>query len=182
MAATLTPRTLRCEYLVNPLGIDTPRPRLSWTLDAEGRAKSQSAYRILVSRSSEGLSDGRADLWDCGRVESDRTSHVEYGGGELKAGERAWWTVQVWDQDGQPAASGETAWWERGLEHDDWHGRWIGLDAWNGLHMPATLPPGVESDPDAPLAGLIPSPYLRTTVSIEGKVRRARVHVTAKGL
>ncbi len=182
MAATLTPRALRCEYLVNPLGIDSQRPRLSWTLAGEGRAQSQSAYRILVSRSSEGLSEGRADLWDSGRVESDRTSHITYGGGALKAGERAWWTVQVWDQDGQASAADETAWWEQGLRNEDWHGQWIGMDPWNGPHMPATPPPGTRHDPDTPLAGLIPSPYLRATLPVKGKVRRARIYATAKGL
>ncbi len=29
-AATVVPQDLRCEYLSDPLGIDTPQPRLSW--------------------------------------------------------------------------------------------------------------------------------------------------------
>lgn len=40
---------LRCEYLVNPLGIDVERPRLSWALAAGPREHGQSAYQILVA-------------------------------------------------------------------------------------------------------------------------------------
>jgi hypothetical protein len=33
--ANLSPDRLRCEYLDNPLGIDTPQPRLSWVLESK---------------------------------------------------------------------------------------------------------------------------------------------------
>src|SRR5512139_3298634 len=41
---------LRCESLDDPLGVDTPRPRLSWAMEAAGRAPAargqrQTAYR-----------------------------------------------------------------------------------------------------------------------------------------
>jgi len=39
----------RCEYLRNPLAIDTPQPRLSWSLQAEQRGQKQMAYRVLVA-------------------------------------------------------------------------------------------------------------------------------------
>jgi len=47
--ASLRVDDLRCEYLVNPLGIDVTRPRLSWKLesiDAKARGQGQTAYRI----------------------------------------------------------------------------------------------------------------------------------------
>jgi alpha-L-rhamnosidase len=43
---------LQCEHLVRPLGIDNPHPRLSWQLDANGRAVRQTAYEIRVSPDS----------------------------------------------------------------------------------------------------------------------------------
>ena len=36
--ASLSPERLRCEYLDNPLGIDTPQPRLSWVVESKQRA------------------------------------------------------------------------------------------------------------------------------------------------
>src|SRR4051812_17732566 len=37
---------LRCEYLVNPLGIDEKRPRLSWVIESEQRGQKQTAYQV----------------------------------------------------------------------------------------------------------------------------------------
>ena len=182
MATTLAPGFPRCDYLVNPLGIDAARPHLSWTLTAEGRAARQSAYQILVATGPEALREGRGDLWDSGRVAGSGSSQVTYEGLEPAAGQRCWWTVRVWDGDGDVSAWAEPAWWERGLAQGDWRGQWIGLDDWNGLHMPRHPAPGAHRDPDAPLAGLIPSPYLRTTLRLDGRVRRARIYATALGL
>lgn len=181
MVPSLVPQALRCEYLVNPLGIDAAQPRLSWTVAAEGRARRQSAYQILVATSRQAVLDSRADLWDSGRVASDRTGHVVYQGRALSVGERAWWSVRVWDQDGQQSEIAEPAWWERGLDQQDWHGLWIGFDDWNGVHMSAQPAPGEMHGP-VPLAGLIPSPYLRTTLRVDAPVRRARLYATARGL
>jgi alpha-L-rhamnosidase len=59
---------LRCEYRVNPLGIDTARPRVRWTLESEGRNEVQSAYRVLVASTAEALAADEGDLWDSGKV------------------------------------------------------------------------------------------------------------------
>ena len=182
MTTTLTPYALRCEYLVNPLAVDTTRPRLSWVLSADGRGRRQTAYRILVASSPDLLAQEQGDLWDTGRVPGDQTCHIAYAGRALGEGQRAWWTVCVWDEADRPSPAAEPAWWERGLTQDGWHGTWIGLDVWQGVHMPAMPPPGEARDAGAALAGLIPSPYLRSVVHIAGTPRRARVYVTAKGL
>src|SRR5688572_23820063 len=76
----LTPTHLRCEYLVNPLGIDVPRPRLSWQLsgDADKRGQRQTAYQIRAAGSRHALEQGKVDLWDSGKVSSDQTAQVDY--------------------------------------------------------------------------------------------------------
>ena len=45
----LIPDRLRCEYLVNPLGIDAVRPRLSWIVQSGEREQVQTAYQVLVA-------------------------------------------------------------------------------------------------------------------------------------
>ena len=182
MTSTLEPVSPRCDYLINPLGIGREQPHLSWLLTSAQRAQSQSAYRILVASSQEGLLAGGGDLWDSGRVESRRTSGILYAGTAPVAGQRCWWSVSVWDQDSRLSAPGPLAWWERGLEQHDWHGSWIGIDAPDGVHARATPPPGTAPDSGAPLTGLIPSSYLRTSLRIYGPIRRARIYATAKGL
>ena len=52
---------LKCENLINPIGIDVQNPRLSWT--CEGGIK-QTAYRIVAE------SNGKT-IWDSGKVQSN---------------------------------------------------------------------------------------------------------------
>ena len=51
---------LRCEYLHEPLGIDEPQPRLSWTLKSQQRGQRQTAYQVLVASSPEALERTKA--------------------------------------------------------------------------------------------------------------------------
>src|SRR6187549_1357032 len=74
------PAHLRCEYLVDPLGVESPRPRLSWELTDHSRGAAQGAYRILVASSRSNLDADRGDVWDSGKVDSDATSQIEYAG------------------------------------------------------------------------------------------------------
>jgi alpha-L-rhamnosidase len=127
-AATLSPRDLRCEYRVNPEGLDTPAPRLTWTLapsDPALRGLRQQAYRILVASSDAALRANRADLWDSGRVASSQSVLVPYAGKPIDPGTAAYWRVQVWDQAGAVSDWSASAHWSRGL--DQWTAQWIGL-------------------------------------------------------
>ena len=57
---------LRCEYLVDPLGIDSPHPRLSWEMISSQRNDRQTAYQLIVASSKEMLDGDKGDLWDSG--------------------------------------------------------------------------------------------------------------------
>ena len=131
-AAAMQPANLVCEYLRNPLGIDETQPRLSWEstpVDAEARGLRQTAYQVVVASELERLEPGRADLWDSGRVETDQSVHVEYGGKPLRSRARCYWKVRVWDQEVKESAWSAPAHWSMGLlQPSDWHGKWIGLD------------------------------------------------------
>lgn len=69
--AEVTVANLKCEYLVNPLGIDEPKPRLSWTLESDQRGQKQTAYHILVASSLKKLDKDVGDLWDSGKIEKE---------------------------------------------------------------------------------------------------------------
>ena len=43
LLAQVTVTNLKCEWLVNPLGIDVERPRLSWQLQSDQRNTAQTA-------------------------------------------------------------------------------------------------------------------------------------------
>ena len=120
---------LRCEYLHDPLGIDEPQPRLSWTLKSPQRDQRQTAYRVLVASTPELLEAQRGDLWDSGRVASDWSAQVVYGGKPLPSRQACFWKVRAWDRDGAPGDWSLPARWEMGLlRPGDWSARWIGAD------------------------------------------------------
>ena len=129
---SLSPVNLRCEYLQNPLGIDTPQPRLSWWLQPKSdkeRGLKQETYRVLVASSAAKLKKGEADLWDSGRVLSDQSTHVRYAGRPLASGQGCFWKVRVWDQKGRECDWSEPARWSMGLlQPTDWKAQWIGKD------------------------------------------------------
>jgi alpha-L-rhamnosidase len=125
-AALATPVHLRCEYMENPLGIDSVRPHLSWQSDNTERNWRQSAYEILVATNDEDLRAGKADIWDSGKVDSTESVGIAYAGPSLESRRRYHWKVRVWDAAGQVAESLEAAWWEMGLlRPTDWKAKWI---------------------------------------------------------
>jgi alpha-L-rhamnosidase len=111
----------------NPLGVDVVRPRLSWVLESSERGQAQTAYQVLVSSSLAGLGQARGDAWDSGKVASDQSVSVSYGGHALASSTRYYWKVRVWDVHGIPSDWSAPAWWETALLHpSDWTAAWIG--------------------------------------------------------
>src|SRR4051794_10669141 len=102
-AGSIRPDDLRCEYLVNPLGIDARQPRLSWQLNAEqadARGLSQPPYRIRVAPPEAGWKENQGALWDSGKGASSQSLHSAYAGKPLRSHAVCVWKVQVWDQAG----------------------------------------------------------------------------------
>ncbi|MFN3422815.1 MAG: rhamnosidase, partial [Armatimonadota bacterium] len=129
--AGLRATNLRCEYQVNPLGVDVLQPRLSWIVEATDpneRGQRQTAYRIIVASSRQNLDKDIGDLWDTGKVASDDTM-VVYKGKPLSSLMECWWKVQVWDKKGNPSDWSEPARWVMGiLDESEWKAQWIGYD------------------------------------------------------
>jgi len=125
---------LRCEYLENPLGIDSRVPRLSWKIEdrgqkPDGRGQKQSAYQVLVASSEELLKKDKGDLWDSGKVDSDQSSQVEYKGKPLESFVICHWKVKVWLNGGKAVEWSKPAVWTMGLlKSADWQAKWIGYD------------------------------------------------------
>lgn len=106
--STGEPTNLRVEWLVEPLGVITDRPRFSWELTDPRPGARQSAYRLEVASSVEKLAAGAPDVWDSGVVRSSATVGVEYGGPELPSLATFVWTVTTFDAEGRasrPAAA-----------------------------------------------------------------------------
>jgi alpha-L-rhamnosidase len=120
---------LRCEYRVDPLGIDVVQPRFSWEMADSRRGAKQAAYQILVAGSPEKLAANQADIWDSGKVDGDQSAQVVYAGKPLETGKRYFWKVRLWDAAGVATAYSKSAMWSMGmLKPEDVKGKWIGLE------------------------------------------------------
>ncbi|MCL2329790.1 MAG: glycoside hydrolase family 78 protein, partial [Phycisphaerae bacterium] len=165
---------LRCEYLVNPLAINTAQPRLSWEIQAKDRGVVQTHYRILVASTLENLEEGLGDLWDSGNVESDQTSQIVYAGKPLQPGQQVFWTVRP--TLNKTDSSEEVSWWSApatwrmGLDTSALQAKWIGSP---------TLPPEPPNARELPAR---PSPMLRKSFTLDKPVKRAIATVSALGL
>ena len=127
VSGSAKPAVLRVDALVEPLGIDTAKPMLSWQLrDARYGAK-QTAYEIEVFSHSPKVVAVKADVWDSGKIDSGVSAGVAYGGPELLPEHRFYWRVKVWDKDGKAYPVSDASWWETGLlEQGNWSAKWIG--------------------------------------------------------
>jgi alpha-L-rhamnosidase len=148
----------RCEYRIDPLGLDQPTPNFSWKIQAKERSQSQSAYRVLVSSSRENLDAEIGDRWDSQKVSSGSTSGIAYAGNQLRSGEKCWWKVLTWDGANISGTDSFPATFEMGLlDVEDWKASWICAD------------PSVSA------------PLLRKQLTLSASVVRARAYVSGLG-
>ncbi len=162
---------LRCEYRDNPLGIDEPHPRLSWKLTSQSRSQRQTAYRILVASTEEGLANETGDLWDSGKIESNATLHIAYDGKPLASGQACFWKVRAWDREGIAGDWSRTASWSMGLLHEsDWKARFISFRDTTPVFKDRTqlyLPPARQ---------------YRKLFHADKKIKRAVIYASALGI
>jgi alpha-L-rhamnosidase len=111
---------LQVEYTDKPIGIDVETPRFSWQMKAPAGARGyvQLSYQLEVK-------DGAKPVWNSGKINSSKSSGIEYAGKKLKAATRYTWKVTVWDQTG--AMLTNTSWFETGLMDPN-----PKLSAWDG--------------------------------------------------
>lgn len=138
---------LLTEYMENPIGIEGI-PAFSWKLRSNIDNTVQTAYRIVV----EGT-------WDSGRIESDKSVHIEYDGKKLTPETLYNIRVKVWDNHNE-----ESDWisgtFETALEEKKiWQAKWL-----------------------TPLNNDDIVPVFKKEININGNIRKARIYASAYGL
>jgi alpha-L-rhamnosidase len=123
----LRPANLTCEYLVNPLAIDSATPRLGWQFFATAKDQSQSAYEIIVSDEAAAAGGAEGNVWRSGKVRSDQNVNIVYAGRALEPFTKYYWRVRVYNDDEVVSGWSETATFETAMmSGSDWKARWIG--------------------------------------------------------
>ncbi|MCU0782607.1 MAG: glycoside hydrolase family 78 protein [Verrucomicrobia bacterium] len=170
-AGELKPDGLRCEYRVNPLGIDDARPRLTWRIESDGRGQRQTAYQVLVASSKALLKKNAGDLWESGKVAGDQSVNVIYAGQPLGSRQQCYWKVRVWDKAGKASSWTKPASWAMGLlETADWQAGYISFRDTAPVHK------------DSKTLFLPPARQYRKEFAAAKPVKRATIYSTALGI
>jgi len=121
---------LQCEYRYEPLGVESANPSFSWMMQSVKRDAGQKAFRVLVADDSLLLAANTGNFWDSGKISTENSFQVRYGGKELRSAKTYFWKVMVWDTKGRTSSWSPVAKWQMGLLlKEDWAGaRWIGYD------------------------------------------------------
>jgi len=153
------PNGLLANLLPEPLGVCVESLRFSWIVPSMGARTRQTAYRLQLAASPEGLRRESALIWDSGRVVCDASTAVPFTGAVLAHDSVFYWRVQVWDQD------------ERCSEWSDAQkliteaaATWTGVPIWLG--------DGANADNNWLLA--------RTEFNVTGDVEAAWIRATAR--
>ena len=166
--AQLSVSNLHCEMLVNPLGIETKQPRLSWQLNSLTRNVVQTSYQVIVSSSAANLKQNKGDIWNSGKVFTNKSLHIAYAGPALKPATHYFWKVLVGTNKGQ-AQTTQSAYFSTGLNSSDWKAKWIGYDkgsAWDSITQWSRLS----------------ARYLRKEFESKPEIKRAMVYLSGLGM
>lgn len=168
-AAPLQPDELRCEYLKNPLGIETKQPRFSWTMKSAIRNAKQSAYEIVVSDRAGEIQKAAGNAWQSGKIMSGQSIQVAYKGVPLQSFTRYYWRVRVFDDKGEASEWSPVQWFETAmLEQDDWAAEWIS----DGSRQPIKEEDAYKNDA---------APLFRKEFTLGKKLATARLYISGLG-
>lgn len=166
---SMNPVNLTCDYLENPLGINSKQPGLSWELVSDERNQTQTAYQIIAASSEKLIASEKSDLWDSGKIISNKTLQVKYTGKAFNSGDRIWWRVRVWDKNDGQSAFSKPAFFEAAiLNPEDWKASWIKRSE-----------PEIKDESE--LYNEHPSPLFRKTFALFRKPQKARLYISGLG-
>ncbi|MRG43684.1 Bacterial alpha-L-rhamnosidase [Chitinophaga sp. SYP-B3965] len=165
---------LQCEYRKDPLGINTPAPRLSWELSAA----SQQAYQVIVS-DDPAVAEG--NIWNSGKVQSAASIQIAFKGKKLDPAKTYYWKVKTWDAKGKETGWSNTAFWQMGLlQQADWQqARWIGYDKMPDTSLIIPAAHGSGKKEWGPGKSILP--LLRKEFSISKPLKRATMFISGLG-
>jgi len=151
---------LKCEYLINPIGIDATRPRLTWMLADDTRGARQTAYQLFVGTDSTAVNKGKGDYWQTAKISSG-ANLVNYLGKALQPFTKYYWRVVVWETGNKSIASGISSFETGMMGQSNWKGTWISDN--KDIHENA-------------------APYFRHVFTAGKKIKSARAYIAVAGL
>ena len=179
----ITVDKLLCNHTENPTVINSVIPSFGWQSVSQSRNQTQSAYHILVSDNLKGIQSSMGNIWNSGKVNSDKSIFVEFKGEGLKSAHKYYWKVKVWSKDGSESEWSKVATFQTGLfSVADWgNAKWIGYEE---LSAELRLVPGVHGNGDNLGEKAVQRPVVplfRKPFNIQKKISEATLFVTGLG-
>jgi len=118
---------LRTEATTEALGIDNPKPRFTWRVEASRSGVQQRAYRVVVATVAQVAASGQGLglIWDSKLVRSSNPSAI-YTGPAMSSRTRYYWTVRVFIAGETGSFASAATWFETAyLSASEWRGDWI---------------------------------------------------------
>jgi alpha-L-rhamnosidase len=161
---------LQTEHLTDPLGIDAPHPRLSWTLPSAAippngaTAAVQSTYTITLGTDSAAVVFGKSNsntyTWQPDQQASDQQL-TTYQGPPLQPFTKYYWSITATTPNGQQIQSAVAKFETGMLDQANWKGSWI------------TDTRDIHTKPAA---------YFRHNFTVNKTITSARLYIAAAGL
>lgn len=162
-------KNLRVNRMTEATGI-MRTAQFSWQIESKKQDVAQTAYRICVATSRQGIYQESNDrLWDSEQVESAENIQVPYQGRKLPAQKDIYWQVTVWLNNGECIKSPIEKF-ITGINFADWQAEWIGL----GKTADIITEEGGCKD--------LPARYLRQEFQVTGKITRAVLYLSGMGV
>ncbi len=120
-------RNLRCEYLTEPLGIDTNHPRLTWEFDEEFANMPEITVELSTNTSFKDAKQFATSALNTTIVDIDTIPGIRY-----------YWKVLATDRQGKSIASKPSSFETGKFSSHQWNAHWIG-DGNNAAFEPAPV-------------------------------------------
>jgi len=178
----ITVSQIKCNGLENTIGTGNI-PDFSWIMKSEKRGQAQTAYQIIISTDNKMINKGKGNIWDTGKVISEKSAWISYHGTPLEPGTEYFWKVRIWDSQDRVSSWSATGTFITGLfAKDNWSGaRWIGYEE---IPDSLLLVPGVHGDGNN-LGNIAVKrtviPYFRKEIKLEKEISSACVFVSGLG-
>ncbi len=151
----------QCEYLTNPIGIDSFTPRLTWSIAGKSKLLSSCVCQLWIDKDSLSLANESVSCWKSGELPST-TTLISYQGEKLKSNTRYFWKVIYHNGKGEIIVDSPISYFETGfLDTKEWKGNWI----------------SDNHDKNYKTA-----PYFRKNIRIDDELKEARIYLGTAGL
>ena len=120
----LVPTDLKCEYLVNPIGVDARNPRFTWKIGADLNDFEPKSFQIFLGTDSVAVIDEKNLVWKSNSL-NNSNQLVRYGGEKLQSAKKYYWKVILQSSNNVTTSSKVASFVTGIMDNTGWKGNWI---------------------------------------------------------